>query len=87
MASYRLTRRGFRLLGVLLLSSIALYVYIRWPDTPPESVEPRLPPLYEEVRAKENSLSHYKEYKRKTVKYFLAANYAHSKHSRVCYDE
>jgi len=54
---------------------------MRWNDVAPKSLEPQLPPLYEKVRAKENSLPHYKEYKHKTVKYFLAANHAHSKES------
>ena len=81
MVSYKLPRR-FRLLGILLLSSIALLVYIRWHDILLASAGPRLPPLYENIRAKENSLPHYKEYKRKTVKYFLAANYAHGKKPR-----
>jgi hypothetical protein len=80
MASYQFSRR-FKLLGILLLSSIALLVYIRWHDILLAYVGPR-PPLYEKARAKENSLPHYEEYKRKTVKYFLAANYAHGKKSR-----
>jgi hypothetical protein len=87
MASYRLSRRGFRLLGISLLSFIALLIYIRWHDILLAYVEPRLPPLYEKARAKESSLPHYEEYKRKTVKYFLTANHAHSKKSRVTIHE
>lgn len=96
MAFYSLTRRGYRLLGMLLLSSL---VYLGWRrpwdhttrprhDTPPPVVplaeipEPQLPLLYEEVRAKENSLAHYEEYRHKTVKYFFDANHARSKKSR-----
>ena len=84
MAFYGLTRRGFRLLGFLLLSSVGLLIYIRWNDIFPRFFGLRLPPLYEKVRAKENSLPHYKEYERdKTVKYFLAANHFRGMLSRV----
>ena len=70
-------------MGFLLLSSVGLLIYIKWIDISPQVFELRLPPLYEKVRAKENSLSHYKEYEHKTVKYFLAANHFHSMLSRV----
>ena len=78
MASYGLTRRGFRLFGILVLSSVAVLLYIRWLDIVAAFLGPRLPPLYKRVRAKENSLPHYKEYERTTIKYFLAANHYHS---------
>ena len=79
MASYGLTRRGFRILGILLLSSIGLLVYIRWHDILQAFLGPRLPPLYRKVRAREQSLPHYKGYEHQDVKYFFAANHAHSK--------
>jgi len=77
MVSYKLSRRGFRLLGISSLC-IALLVYIGWHDVLLASAGPRLPPLYENVRANENSLPHFEEYKLKTVKYFFSANHAHS---------
>lgn len=83
MASYKLSRRGFRLLGISLLSSIALLAYIGWHDFLLASVGPRLPPLYENVRAKEISLPHFEEYELKTVKYFFSANHAHSEGLRI----
>ena len=82
MASHGLTRRGFRLLGILLLSSIGVLIYIHGHDIFSRFLGPRLPPLYQKVRESEASLPHYKEYKRKTVKYFLAANHFHSKKLR-----
>lgn len=85
MASYKLTRRGIRILGVVLLSSIGLFIYIRWHNILQAALGPRLPPLYEEVRAKEQTLLHYKEYERKSVKYFFAANHAHSKPKMLQY--
>ncbi|KAN0088727.1 hypothetical protein V8E55_005784 [Tylopilus felleus] len=75
MASYGLTRRAFKLFGILVLSCVAVLLYIRWHDVVATFLGPRLPPMYEKVRAKENSLPHYKEYERTTVKYFLAANH------------
>lgn len=79
MPSYGLTKRGFKLLGFVLLSSIGLLVYIRWHNILQAFSGPRLPPLYEKVRTKEQSLPHYREYERKGVKYFFAANHARSK--------
>ena len=83
MVSHGLSRRGFRLLGFLLLSSVGLLIYTRWNDIFPQFFGLRLPPLYEKVRARENSLPHYKEYERdKTIKYFLAANHVRGMFSR-----
>lgn len=79
MLSYGLTRRGFKLLGVVLFFSIGLLVYIYSHDILQALWGQRLPPLYEKVKAEEQSLSHYKEYERKNVKYFFPANHAHSK--------
>ncbi|KAG8220783.1 hypothetical protein J3R82DRAFT_2215 [Butyriboletus roseoflavus] len=78
MASYGLTRRGFKFLVIVLLSSIGLLVYIHFPGFLQAISVSRLPPLYEDVRAKEQSLPHYKEYERKNVKYFFPANHAQS---------
>ncbi|KAH0836501.1 hypothetical protein J3R83DRAFT_8138 [Lanmaoa asiatica] len=78
MSSYRLTRRGFRLLAIVLLSSVGLLIFICWHDILQAFLGPRLPPLYEKVREKEQSLLHYKEYEHKKVKYFFPANHAHS---------
>lgn len=82
MSSHGLTRRGHKSLVIVLLSFIGLLVYARWHDFLQAFLGPRLPPLYEKVRAKEQSLLHYKEYEHKNVKYFFAANHAHSKKLR-----
>jgi len=75
MSSYKLTRRGIRILGILSLSSIGFLILYQY-GILQAFTSPRLPPLYGSVRAKEQSLSHYKEYEHKGVKYFYSANHA-----------
>ncbi|KAG9309932.1 hypothetical protein JVU11DRAFT_6199 [Chiua virens] len=75
MPSYGLTKRGFKLLGILSLSLVGLLVYSHWHDIA-QFVDRQIPPpLYENARAKEQSLPHYTDYRHKEVKYFFAANH------------
>ncbi|KAF9219951.1 hypothetical protein BS17DRAFT_788339 [Gyrodon lividus] len=71
MAWRGLTRRGFRYLILAMLAAIGVLTYTY-------THRHRLPPLYENVRAEEQRLSHYKEYQHQSIKYFFAANHAHS---------
>ncbi|KIJ11109.1 hypothetical protein PAXINDRAFT_164153 [Paxillus involutus ATCC 200175] len=78
MAWCGLTRRGSRFLALAVLAVISVLAYIRGYRVGEPILGIGLPPLYEKVRANEQRLSHYKEYQHRTVKYFFAANHAHS---------
>ncbi|KIJ65217.1 hypothetical protein HYDPIDRAFT_111123 [Hydnomerulius pinastri MD-312] len=78
MSSYGLTRRGLRLIVLAILTAASVLAYLRWHDVWQRFLGHRLPPLYEKVRQNEQRLPHYNEYQHKTVKYFFAANHAHS---------
>ncbi|KAH7885775.1 hypothetical protein F5I97DRAFT_1875293 [Phlebopus sp. FC_14] len=94
VTSYSLTRRALRLLVITLTCTgiCLLWAYVdavQHVQTSSELAKPSqlfnssipdppLPPLYEEIRKQERNLSHYGEYEGKPIKYFWAANHAHS---------
>ncbi|KAL4062361.1 hypothetical protein V8B97DRAFT_1876294 [Scleroderma yunnanense] len=79
--TYGLTRRMLRFIGAVALMSLAAFFLL--PKRPQLFVlrmsETRKPPLYENFREAERHLPHYDTYeKNTTVKYFWAAQHAHS---------
>lgn len=79
MPSYGLTKRGTRFffLAVILCFVLPGILYHR--EAVRNYFTDNLPPLYEDYRAREQNLEHYKEYEtRKDVKYLWSANHAHS---------
>lgn len=81
--SYGLTRRLLRLLVALatVLAMTTIFVLSQQPPPPPDLSIPddRFPPLYEGFRQRERNLSHYDAYqKNSSIKYFWAAQHAHS---------
>ncbi|KAI6008585.1 hypothetical protein EDC04DRAFT_2581965 [Pisolithus marmoratus] len=82
-SSYGLTRRLLRWLAALatVLALAAFFVLSHQAPPPPDLSIPedRLPPLYEEFRRRELNLPHYDAYeKNSSIKYFWAAQHAHS---------
>ncbi|EGN95102.1 hypothetical protein SERLA73DRAFT_187410 [Serpula lacrymans var. lacrymans S7.3] len=74
MSSYRLTKRGIRILALVILAFIASVALVFQQDL----LGQRLPPLYKQFRKQEQHLTHYNEYEKKPIKYLWAANHAHS---------
>ncbi|KAH7924168.1 hypothetical protein BV22DRAFT_1067370 [Leucogyrophana mollusca] len=79
MSTYGLTKRGVRFFLLTTVIFLALVGLLYNNDVVSRYLSRRLPPLYEKYRQRELHLPHYKEYeKRKDIKYFWAANHAHS---------